>query len=104
MNNLQISVLARCLDSQQTFAQLAKHFNISIDELVEHVLDQELQAFLCSDTSYDDISDFRVWANNAGITFIEQHRKDSFRFWLPVWISVAALVVAILALGVSIWR
>ena len=103
MTNFQISVLSYCLDRRRTFADIAQHFNVSVDDLIEHVLVGDLMAFLCSDTSADDVPLYTVWANNAGVAFIEQLRKDNRRFRIPVIISVAALAVSIAALCVSIW-
>lgn len=103
MTKLQTAVLIYCMERKRTFAEIAERFNISVDELVTHVLVDDLVPFLCSDTSADDLNGYQVWANNAGISFVEYYRKDNRRFRIPVVISVFALVISIAALCVSIW-
>lgn len=33
----------------------------------------------------------------------EKEKQDKFRFWLPVWISIIALIISALALFLQIW-
>lgn len=98
MTKLQTKVLSYCLKRWRSFGAISRRFRISIDDLNNHVLDSELQRLLTADTSADQLEDFRLLANNAGVCYIESLRKDNFRFRFPVFLSVAAIIISIIAL------
>lgn len=98
MNKLQIKVLSYCLKRQRTFAQIASHCKISVDTLRDNVFDPELQSFITADDTPRDLEDFTAKANNSGISYIENLRKDNFRFRFPTVLSLAAIIISVIAL------
>ena len=103
MTKLQIKVLSYCLKKRRTFAQIARHCNVTVETLRTQVLDPELQALIDAGDTDGHIEDFTAQANNAGISFVENRRKDNRRYRVPLAISILALLTAIASTGISIY-
>lgn len=98
MTKLQIKVLSYCLKKRRTFAQIARHCNVTVETLRTQVLDPELQALIDAGDTDRRIEDFTAQANNAGISFVENRRKDNFRFRFPTLLSLLAIIISVIAL------
>lgn len=44
----------------------------------------------------------RYKINNSGITYVLQHKSRTRRIWVPIWISIAALIISGIALANNI--
>lgn len=51
-----------------------------------------------------DISNVGVFLKQDIIPIIEMYNKDIFRFWLPIIISILAIIISISALSFEIWK
>lgn len=77
----------------------AKYNNTVIKSLIDHNFINAETYSICLDTG--EVTYSKFWITELGRTYLDSQRTDTFRFWLPLFLSFTALIVSILSIVLS---